>query len=211
MSNYSFKSLYLPVFPVIAVLFINQTPTCCFILYSFVSAFWVFWKCLNLIPLDLSLPKPKKWNLAAFDLQHTNLSSFEAETRLTCSWFLLLWTALLTISERLSQFQNLDQGILQSETILYTEHCQDVIYVACKHQVIQFCIFCLVNKECVRIFDLISGVRLSSKDWQLWNAWVSIWGVCLQDLEMRLIRKTDTSPNCSRCLIWNRGAVKSPS
>lgn len=28
---------------------------------------------------------------------------------------------------------------------------------------------------------------------QLWNAGVSIWGVCLQDFEMRLIRTTDTS------------------
>lgn len=42
---------------------------------------------------------------------------------------------------------------------------------------------------CVGIFDLISGARLSSNEWQLRNAGVSIWGVCLL---CRLIRATDT-------------------
>lgn len=84
---------------------------------------------------------------------------------------------------------------MQSKTITYDENT--VTHRACSHHPINLysraSILCPVNHEVVWIFDLFSGARLSSKEWQLWNAGVSIWGVCLQDLAMRLIRKTDTS------------------
>lgn len=187
------KSQTTPVFlflPCHAVLPVNLPATYCFIFTRFRC--WVVPTIFFWIPSENLIKNRCGHGLLALNPMRNTFCFCFAICQTTDLFLTSLIVNLFTANYKNKRIM---QSTIQSKTIMYDENT--VTHCACSHHpknlYSRASILCPVNHEVVWIFDLFSGARPSSKEWQLWNAGVSIWGVCLQDLAMRLIRKTDTS------------------